>query len=244
MRSASSRSASGLACVDVDLVVDVVVVVDASGSAGVTARLRLTVVAGAGSTAARAGAAASGVGPVAGSVAGACASASAVASARPFMARGAYASFDAMASVPREAFGDLATTAFVDSSILFRSLEPDERRDLLQVAQLVTYSAGELISDEGDDVFFIVRDGSATVLGQGAAGPVELYRLERGALFGVGRALGSARAARLEALTEVTVVAFPAQVVGVLAERFPKVKKLLQAVQTARDKEAASRPPS
>jgi CRP-like cAMP-binding protein len=146
-----------------------------------------------------------------------------------------------MASEPREVFGDLATTAFVEASVLFRSLDADARADLLQVGHLFTFAEGEIVSQEGDDGFYIVRDGSASVLANGPAGPVELYRIERGAFFGVGRALGCARAAWLEARSEVTVIAFPAPVVGALAERFPKVKKLLQAVKAARDKEAASR---
>jgi CRP-like cAMP-binding protein len=146
-----------------------------------------------------------------------------------------------MASSPRAAYGDLATTAFVESSVLFRSLEPDARQDLLKVAQIVTFGEGEVVSAEGDDGFYIVRDGAASVLVAGPTGPVELHRLERGALFGVGRALGRARSAWLQALSEVTVVTLPAPVVGVVSERFPKVKKLLEAVQAARDREAASR---
>jgi CRP-like cAMP-binding protein len=146
-----------------------------------------------------------------------------------------------MASAPSEAFGDLATTAFVESSILFKTLDPDARADLLRVGQVVSFTPGEVISPEGDDGFLLLRDGSASVLAATAAGPVEIYRLERGAFYGVGRALGSPRASTLQALTDVTVVRFPAPVMGALAERFPKVKKLLLAVQTARDREAASR---
>jgi CRP-like cAMP-binding protein len=146
-----------------------------------------------------------------------------------------------MASEPREAFGDLATTAFVESSILFRSLDEATRLDLLQVGQLQSYSPGEVISGESDDRFMILQGGSAAVVAGGPTGPVELYRLERGALFGVGRALGRARGADLQALTDVTVVTFPAPVIGALCGRFSKVKKLLEAVQAARDKEAAAR---
>ena len=140
------------------------------------------------------------------------------------------------------AYGDLATTAFVETSILFKALDPAARHDLLQVGEVVTFADGEVFAGEDDDGFYIVRDGSAVVLAEAPAGPVELYRLERGAFFGVGRALGTRPAGRsLRALSEVTVVAFPAPVVGALAERFPKVKKLLLAVQAAREKEAASR---
>ena len=146
-----------------------------------------------------------------------------------------------MASAPREAWGDLATTAFVESSILFKTLDADARRDLLQLPQLVSFAAGELVSAESDEAFFLVRDGSAAVLVAGPDGPVEIARLERGALFGEGRVLGTGRPAALTALEEVTVVAFPAPVVAAMAERFPKVRKLLEAVSSAREKEAASR---
>ncbi len=146
-----------------------------------------------------------------------------------------------MASAPREAWGDLATTAFIESSILFRTLDPDARRDLLQLAQLVTFAAGELASPEADDAFFLVLDGSAAVLVPGPDGAVEIAHLARGALFGEGRVLGTGRPAALAAISEVTVVVFPAPVVAAMAERFPKVKKLLEAVSAAREKEAASR---
>jgi hypothetical protein len=221
----------------------------ALGSATTSAARGVNRLRGGGSSAAEGGAAGAAAGSVAGAggsggaagESGACARARAAASARPFIGGGAYASFPAMASEPREAFGDLATTAFVESSILFRSLDEGARLDLLQVCQLQSFSPDEVISTAADDRFLIVRDGSAAVVADGPTGPVELYRLERGALFGVGRALGKGRVAWLQALSDVTVVGFPAPVIGVLAERFPKVKKLLEAVQAARDKEAASR---
>ncbi len=147
-----------------------------------------------------------------------------------------------MASAPIEAYGDLATTAFVDSSVLFRSLDEGARVDLLRVGHVVSYLPGEVIPQEGDDGFYLLTDGSAAVLAASAAGPVEIYRLDRGAFFGVGRALGSPRpATSLQALTDVTVVAFPAPVVAAMAEQFPKVRKLLLAIQAVRDREAASR---
>jgi CRP-like cAMP-binding protein len=145
-----------------------------------------------------------------------------------------------MASAPQEAWGDLVTTAFVESSILFRSLDPDARRDLLQLARISAYAAGEVVSPDGDDGFYLVRDGTAAMSVQGAAGPVEVARLERGALFGEGRVLGAGRAASLAAVTDVTAVAFPAPVVAAMAARFPKVRKLLEAVHAAREKEAAA----
>ncbi len=148
-----------------------------------------------------------------------------------------------MASARRPVWGDLATTAFVESSHLFKSLEPDARRDLLQVATQFELSPGEVVPapvDSGES-FYLVREGSAAVLVPGHDGTVEIARLERGAFFGEGRVLGGGRPASLAAVTELAVVAFPAMVIAAIGERFPKVKKLLEAVLAARERDAAER---
>jgi len=146
-----------------------------------------------------------------------------------------------MASAPLAVWGDLATTAFVESSHLFKSLDPDARRDLLQLATLVTFSPGELVSAEGDEGFYLVRDGAAAVVASGPGGPVEIARLERGAFFGEARVLGAGLTGTLAAVSEVTLVAFPAPVIGAMSGRFPKVRKLLEAVLAARARDAAGR---
>jgi signal-transduction protein with cAMP-binding, CBS, and nucleotidyltransferase domain len=142
-----------------------------------------------------------------------------------------------MASAPREVLGDLAATAFVESSPLFRSLDPEARRDLLQLAELVEHGAGEVVSGEADESFLLVLDGCASVQSGGA----EITRLGRGATFGEGRVLGTGRRLALVAFTETTVVSFPASMITALAERFPKMKKLIEAVHAGREKEAAAR---
>lgn len=145
-----------------------------------------------------------------------------------------------MASEPREVWGDLATTAFVEASHLFKSLDPDARRDLLQVASVTTHERGERIcGGDGGDSFCLLVEGVAAVVVAAGHGPVEVARLERGAFFGEARVLGKGRAAALEAASEVTVVTFPAPVIGALGERFPKVRKLLEAVHAARERDAA-----
>ncbi len=148
-----------------------------------------------------------------------------------------------MASAPREVWGDLATTAFVESSHLFKSLDAEARRDILRVAQVLTFAAGELLPSpaESGDAFYLVRDGSAAVLVPGKGGTVEIARLEHGAFFGEGRVLGGGRPASLAAVTDLTVVAFPAPVIAALAARFPRMKRLLEAVLVAREKDAAAK---
>jgi CRP-like cAMP-binding protein len=141
-----------------------------------------------------------------------------------------------MTSAPREVWGDLAVTAFVESSPLFRSLDPDARCDLLQMAQLVTCAPGEPVSAEGEETFVLLVEGSAALQVDGA----EVAHLNRGATFGEGRALGIPLGAALTARTEVTAVVFPVSMIAALAERFPRMKRLLEAVRVARDKEASS----
>lgn len=153
---------------------------------------------------------------------------------------GAYASFRGMASAPREVVGDLAATAFVESNPLFRSLDPEARRDLLELARLVDLAAGELVAGEGDESFLLILEGSASA----QVGGVEIARLGRGATFGEGRVLGAGRPMALVAVTDASVVSFPAPMIAALAERFPKMKKLIELVQAGREKEAAAKVPA
>ncbi len=148
-----------------------------------------------------------------------------------------------MASAPRPVWGDIATSAFVESSHLFKSADEDARRDLLQLAKVVELAPGELLPSpaESGDAVYLVRDGSAAVLVPGKGGTVEIARLEHGAFFGEGRVLGGGRPASLAAVTDLTVVAFPAPVIAAIAERFPKVTKLLETVHAARERDATER---
>ena len=146
-----------------------------------------------------------------------------------------------MASAPQEVWGDIATTAFVEASHLFKSLDEGAHQDLLHVARLVRFAAGETIAGRADDGFHLLLDGTAAVQVDRNGAPVEVAVLERGAFYGVARALGQDRAASLRARTDVAVVTFPAPMIGALAERFPRMKKLLEAVLAARDREAAEK---
>jgi CRP-like cAMP-binding protein len=148
-----------------------------------------------------------------------------------------------MASAPVEVWGDLATTAFVEASHLFKSLEPEARSDLLQLARLVAFAPGEVVSSESDDAFYLVLDGAAAAQVAAPGGPVEIAHLERGAFFGEARVLGAGRPATLVAVSDVKVVAFPAPVIAAMSGRFPKVRKLLEAVLSAREKAAALKVP-
>jgi CRP-like cAMP-binding protein len=147
-----------------------------------------------------------------------------------------------MAPAPREVWGDLAATAFVEANVLFRSLDPEARRDLLQLARVEGFGAGETVAQPADEErLLLVREGSASVLLPREGAEVEAAVLERGAFFGEERVLGEPLTARLVARSDLEVVAFPAPVMAALAERFPRVRKLLEAVASARRKDAAQR---
>ncbi len=147
-----------------------------------------------------------------------------------------------MPSQPREVWGDLAATAFVESNVLFRLLDDEARRDLLQLAQVEDYQPGELIAaDSEDERLYLVRDGTAAVMLSRDGVAVEVGSLERNAIYGEGRVLGEPRPGVLVARTSVSVLTFPAPVMTAMAERFPKVRRMLEAVQAARQKDAAGK---
>jgi CRP-like cAMP-binding protein len=148
-----------------------------------------------------------------------------------------------MPSEPREVWGDLVATAFVEANLLFRSLDDEARRDLLQLARVEDFQPGELIAADGEDGrLYLIREGTAAVLLAGPGGTaVEAATLERNAVFGEGRVLGEPSPGALVARTEVSVVTLPAPVVAALGQRFPRVPKLLEAIRAARQKDAGGR---
>jgi CRP-like cAMP-binding protein len=146
-----------------------------------------------------------------------------------------------MASPAREVWGDLATSAFVEASLLFKSLDAEARSDLVKLARAITWQAGEVVSAEGDETFTLVLDGVGSVRVGSPDGAVEVAHLDRGGYHGGAALVGSTRAWSLVALTDLSGVVFPLPMIAALLERYPKVKKLLEVVQAAREKEAAEK---
>ena len=145
-----------------------------------------------------------------------------------------------MASPPRDLLGDLSTVAFVEANVLLKALDAEARHDLLAVGEVQDYEAGELIAaDSGDEKIYLVREGRTAVLLERDGKAVEVAVLERGAFFGEGRVLGDPVLGALVARTEATVLAFPAPVLAALAEGAPRVKRLLESIRAARQKDAA-----
>ncbi len=160
------------------------------------------------------------------------------------MARGAYASVAGMASEAREVWGDLATSAFVQGNHLFRSLDEEARRDLVKLSLYQTFAPGERVIERGQagEEFFLVRDGLAAVTVAEDGRAVELGTLEQGAFFGEIRLLtGVPHTADVSAVTQLTVVRFPAPMILALCDRFPRMKKLLESVKAARERANAAK---
>src|SRR2546430_11419363 len=121
-----------------------------------------------------------------------------------------------MPSEPREVWGDLPTSAFIQSSHLFKSLDDESREDLLHLARLQIFAAGEPVFRQGEagDDFFLVRDGTAVITAGAGKAAKELGHLEKGAFFGEACVLtGQARKAGVSARTELSVVRFPAPMI-------------------------------
>jgi CRP-like cAMP-binding protein len=147
-----------------------------------------------------------------------------------------------MPSAPREVWGDLAASAFVEANVLFKLMDDEARRDLLQLAHVEDFEPGELIAaDAEDERLYLVREGTAAVLLSRNGVAVEVGVLERNAIFGEGRVLGEPRPGALVARTVVSLVTFPAPVLRAVADRFPKVRRMLEAVRAVRLKDAADK---
>jgi CRP-like cAMP-binding protein len=145
-----------------------------------------------------------------------------------------------MPSDPTPVWGDLAASAFVDSSPLFRSLDEEARADLLKVAENLVYQPGEVVVRQGEpgDDMYLVREGQAAVVVGAAAAEREMAYLEKGAIFGEFVAMGApVRLATVRARTALGVIRFPGPVVAALAGRFPKVGRLLEALRSARQRD-------
>jgi CRP-like cAMP-binding protein len=142
-----------------------------------------------------------------------------------------------MPSEPRAVWGDLAASAFVQASPLFRGLDEEALQDLLQVAEQISYQPGEVVLRQGEpgEEMFMVLDGNAVVRVAGGGDDQTLAHYDRGAVFGEIAALGGpSRTATVEARTELSVLRFPGPVITALSERFPKLGKLLAALAAAR----------
>jgi CRP-like cAMP-binding protein len=135
--------------------------------------------------------------------------------------------------------GNLAVCAFVSSSHLFKKVEENDLALIYESGRLQKFTAGQAIINEGDcgQEFFLLMSGSVKVITTGKQGPVELAQLSRGAYFGeVSLLTGRPRTATVVAIDQVEVISILNSDMDGILRRYPKVRKLMQAVVEGRVK--------
>ncbi len=133
--------------------------------------------------------------------------------------------------------GNLPVCAFVSSSHLFKKVEENDLALVYGSGRLQKYATGQVIVREGDEgqEFFLLMSGTVKVVTAGKRGPVELAQLSRGAYFGeVSLLTGRPRTATVAALDEVEVISLLNSDMEGILRRYPKVRKLMQAVVEGR----------
>ncbi len=133
--------------------------------------------------------------------------------------------------------GQLAVCAFLEKQALWKGLKREDLELLFRAGRVLRCAAGEVILREGEpgDLLFQVYSGAVRVLGKGPRGPLELARLQRGALFGeVGFLAGRPRTASVVAAEPSEVLCFGRPELEPLLAANPKVRKLMETMMAAR----------
>lgn len=133
-----------------------------------------------------------------------------------------------------------AMADIVTHSHLFKSLDDEGRKDVLDSAFVRHFADGETILAQGhepgdDPEMYLVLDGKVRVETQTPSGKVHLAELGRGACIGeVSVLTGGARTASVTAVGEVDVAAYAKHRIDRVLARYPKVKALLESVVESR----------
>ena len=133
--------------------------------------------------------------------------------------------------------GDIALCAFVEKLHLFKRISQEDMSLVYAAGKYHKYKAGEIIVKEGEpgeDLFLLVS-GDVQVVSRAAGVSVELGRLSRGAIFGeVGFLTRKPRTAMILALNSVEIISFSRTDLDLVLQKYPKVRKTLQTMMTAR----------
>jgi CRP-like cAMP-binding protein/Pyruvate/2-oxoacid:ferredoxin oxidoreductase delta subunit len=127
---------------------------------------------------------------------------------------------------------------------MFAELAPDFIEHLKQSVELVRYAPGQVIAQQGElaDAFYLVRIGFVKISEGYPGGELVLAYLSRGDYFGeIGLLGGGARTATCTALDHVEVVKIPGEDFRAMVERFPGVRRGLEAVAAERRSANAQR---
>lgn len=131
----------------------------------------------------------------------------------------------------------------VESSHLFKSLDPAGRRELIEMGYVRDFPAGQTLMEQGEpggDAMYLVLSGQVMVeTTKGTSSSVRLATLGRGACLGeVSVLAGGPRTATVRAMEDVCVVAFARHRVLRIIDAHPKVRALLEAMIEGRAKSA------
>ncbi len=132
----------------------------------------------------------------------------------------------------------------VTKSHLFKSLDEEARKGLLESAFVMQYDAGECVLREGDpgDTMLLVMEGTVRVHTRGPQGDVLLADLGRGACIGEVAVLAKTpRTASVDALTDVTCAVLARHRVERILEAHPRVHALLRALVEGRARQTLDR---
>lgn len=127
---------------------------------------------------------------------------------------------------------------------IFASLTPDFIDHLREHVELIRFSPGQVICRQGDvaDSFYLVRIGFVRVAEDRPGGELVLAYLARGGYFGeIALLSGTPRTATCTALDHVEAVRISAEDFRLMADKFPEVRRSLEAVAQKRIDENRSR---
>jgi CRP-like cAMP-binding protein/Fe-S-cluster-containing dehydrogenase component len=127
---------------------------------------------------------------------------------------------------------------------IFASLTPDFVDHLREHVELIRFSPGQVICRQGDaaDSFYLVRIGFVRVAEDRPGGELVLAYLARGGYFGeIALLSGTPRTATCTALDHVEAVRISAEDFHLMADKFPDVRRSLEAVAQKRIDENRSR---
>lgn len=135
--------------------------------------------------------------------------------------------------------------AVVTGSFLFRSLEPESRRDLADRGVVMVFPAAKVVLTEGDPSsdFYLIDQGVAEVTTTTPDGaPVVLATLQHGAFFGeVALLKGLPRTATVTALTDLSVVRFDQADIEDVLSRNPDARRILEAMIEGRARDTVEK---
>jgi CRP/FNR family transcriptional regulator, cyclic AMP receptor protein len=129
----------------------------------------------------------------------------------------------------------------IEESPLFKHLDKDGLKSLIDASAMRTYQMGDVIIEEGGGVehLFIVLRGRVRVWTNGPRGQVDLKQMGPGAYFGeVSLMSGNSATATVEVtLGPAEMVTIPRAELLKLIESDEKIRKMLQGVTLARAKD-------